>query len=206
MKAFLYRIWSKFLTFFGDIKIFKFPMFIVYDPDYFQMTGEKILEALDVLEPGDIILRGYNYYLDGCFINGDYSHGAVYVGNNTIIHAVAPKVEKINAVEFMECDRIAIYRAKKYKRDAVRLARKFLREETAYDFAFDAKDDGEMFCFELAAKCYPKLDMPTYTIKKIFGLIKKEVYLAKSFDECDGLVKVFEFNPKKNVDFRDEGV
>ncbi len=205
MKKFLYDVWSRFLTFFGDIKIFKFPMFIVYDPDYFQMTGEKILEALDTLEPGDVILRGYNHYLDGCFINGDYSHGAVYVGNKTIIHAVAPKVEKINAVEFMECDRVAIYRPKKYKMEAVKLARKFLKDGTSYDFAFDSKDDGEMFCFELAAKCFPKFEIPTFVESKLFGLIKREVYLANSFGECDSFVKVFEFNPKKGVDFKKKG-
>lgn len=204
MKRLLYRIWSKFLTFFGDIKIFKYPMFIVYDPDYFQMNGDKILEVIDLLEPGDVILRGYNYYLDGCFISGDYSHGAVYVGNNTIIHAIAPKVDKINAVEFMECDRIAVYRPKKYKRDAVRIAKKFYRDNTSYDFMFDSKDDGSLFCFELAAKCYPKFSIPTYTIKKFFGLLKKEVYLSKSFDESDGFDKIFEFNPKRNIDFRKE--
>jgi len=32
---FTYKVWSKFLDFVGDIKIFKYPMFIVYDPSYF---------------------------------------------------------------------------------------------------------------------------------------------------------------------------
>jgi hypothetical protein len=201
VKKFFYKIWSKFLTFFGDIKIFKYPFWMVYDPDYFQMSGEKILEAIEILEPGDIILRGYNKYLDGCFINGDYSHGAVYIGNNTIIHAVAPKVEKINAVEFMECDRIAIFRPSKYKASAVKIVRKFLKDNVAYDFNFDSKDDGSLFCFELAAKAYPKFNIPTFVIKKFFGLIKKEVYLAQSFFECHDLELVFEYNPKKNIDF-----
>lgn len=202
MKRLLYKVWSKFLTFFGDIKIFRFPMFVVYDPDYFQMTGEKILEVMEMLEPGDIILRGYNHYLDGCFINGDYSHGAIYIGDGTIVHAVAPKVCKINAVEFMECDRIAVYRPKKYRRGAVRIAKGFLRDEIGYDFAFDAKDSSSLFCFELAAKCYPKIDIPTYTVSKFFGLVKKDVYLAKSFAEAEGVDRVFEFNPKKGIDFR----
>lgn len=29
----LYKLWSKFLTVFGDIKFFKWPLFFVYDPD-----------------------------------------------------------------------------------------------------------------------------------------------------------------------------
>ena len=32
---FTYKVWSKMLDFIGDIKLFKYPMFIVYDPSYF---------------------------------------------------------------------------------------------------------------------------------------------------------------------------
>lgn len=201
MKTFLYKIWSKFLTFFGDIKIFKFPMFIVYDPFYFKMTGEKILEAIEILEPGDCILRRYDSYLDSKFINGDYSHGAIYIGDNTIIHAVAPKVEKINAVDFMECDGIVIYRPKKYKSSAVRSAKKMLKDGIPYDFNFD-KDSNALYCFELVALCYKKLNIPTFKIKKLFGLIKKEVYLSDSFKNSKDFERIFEYNPKKDIDFR----
>jgi hypothetical protein len=35
MKKIIYKIWSKFLTMFGDIKIFKYPFWLIYDPgDY----------------------------------------------------------------------------------------------------------------------------------------------------------------------------
>jgi len=43
------KLWAKFLTKFGDIKVFKFPFWLVYDPHFFKMTGEKILEVVDVL-------------------------------------------------------------------------------------------------------------------------------------------------------------
>jgi len=49
MKKFLYKLWAKFITAFGNIKVFKFPMFVVYDPTFFLMTGEKIVEALSIL-------------------------------------------------------------------------------------------------------------------------------------------------------------
>lgn len=104
LKKTLYKMWSKFLTAFGDIKIFRWPFWLVYDPDDFMVTGDKVLEIMDILKPGDIILRGYNRYLDGKFINvfgistdksaigGDWSHGALYVGDRKIIHAVAEGV------------------------------------------------------------------------------------------------------------------
>ena len=58
------------------------------------------------------MLRGYDNYLDGYFIDDPhgYSHGAIYVGENKIIHAVAQGVSEIHAVDFMKCDRICIIR------------------------------------------------------------------------------------------------
>lgn len=41
MKKTIYKLWSKFLTMFGNIKIFKWPMFFIYDPSEYEITGEK---------------------------------------------------------------------------------------------------------------------------------------------------------------------
>lgn len=49
MKKTLYKIWSKFMTMFGDIKVFKWPLWIVYDPDDFEVTGEKTTQMLKLL-------------------------------------------------------------------------------------------------------------------------------------------------------------
>ena len=68
MSIFLYKLWSKFLTVFGNVKVFKWPFFIVYDPSSFSVSGEYILEILRRLKPGDILLRGYDMYLDSYFI------------------------------------------------------------------------------------------------------------------------------------------
>lgn len=100
MKKALYKIWSKFLTMFGNIKIFKWPLWIVYDPDDFGVTGQNVLDILNILKPGDIVIRGYNKYLDGKMIPNfknniigiGFSHGAIYIGNNIIVHAMAEGV------------------------------------------------------------------------------------------------------------------
>ena len=68
MKKLIYKCWSKFLNFFGDIKVFSYPFWLVYDPDDFQVSGKKVLDIIKTLKPGDVILRGYNKYLDGKFI------------------------------------------------------------------------------------------------------------------------------------------
>lgn len=49
MKKLFHKIWSKFITAFGNIKVFKFPMFIVYDPSFFKMDGASTMKALKCL-------------------------------------------------------------------------------------------------------------------------------------------------------------
>lgn len=44
MRKLLNRMWEKFLTVFGDVKIHKWPLFLQYDPLYFSLPGDKILE------------------------------------------------------------------------------------------------------------------------------------------------------------------
>ena len=49
MKKLLYRFWSRFLTRLGDVKIFKWPLWMIYDPDDYQVSGENVLEVMDVI-------------------------------------------------------------------------------------------------------------------------------------------------------------
>ena len=198
---FLYKILAKFLTGFGSIKVFKFPMFIVYDPSYFKMDGVHVRKALSVLKPGDVILRGYDNYLDGWFIDDEfkYSHGAIYIGNNQIVHAVAEGVSKIDVLDFMQCDRICIFRPAACQEEAIEKAEKFVEDNIPYDFIFQ-KGDSALYCFELAAECYKKLNVQKIKIKKLFGLLHKNVYLARSFRDNDNFKCVFEYNPRFNID------
>ena len=158
MKKFWYKLKARFLTQFGNIKVYKFPMFIVYDPSTFDMTGQRILDVLRLLQPGDIILRGYRHYLDGMFIPGDYSHGAIYVGDNKIIHAVAAGVSEIDVVEFCMCDRICILRPSTFQASAIKTAKKLAKDNVPYDFGFK-RGTSALYCFELCAECYKNFDI-----------------------------------------------
>lgn len=214
MHKFFYKIWSKFLTAVGDIKWFKWPFWILYDPDEYSVHGKDMMDILDIIQPGDIILRGYKHYVDGFFIKlfsidtsesaigGEWSHGAIYVGNNRIVHAIAEGVSEIDLLDFCKCDRIAIFRPKKYKRQAIAAAKKFLREKVPYDFNF-TYGSSALYCFELAALSYAKLDIPTFSFKKFFGLVKKEdVYLAKSFIDSKDVELIYCCNPKFGISFK----
>src|SRR5574344_499310 len=211
MKKALYKIWSKFLSIFGDIKVFKWPLFCIYDPDDYQVGGHEVIDIMKILKPCDIILRGYRHYLDGKFINifgidtsktafgGDWSHGALYIGNNKVIHAIAEGVSETNVVDFTRCDRIAIFRASKYQTKAIQCAKKFLKENVPYDFSFE-NGASSLYCFELAALSYSKLNIPKFDVNKLFGLIKKEqVFLAQSFLNSEDLKLVYCYNPKYKI-------
>lgn len=217
MKQFFYKAWARFLTIVGDIKIFRWPFWMIYDPDDFQIGGKQVLEIMELLEPGDVILRGYNRYLDGKFIpdksgysssdstkniGKGFSHGALYAGDNKIIHAVAEGVSTIDVVEFTRCDRIAIFRPAKGQKAALKKARSMLKEQIPYDFGFRRGVDA-VYCFELCAECYSKISVPTYEVKKLFGLIKKsDVYIAQSFVECEDFKLIYCCNPKWSIDYR----
>jgi len=123
---------GKLLTVFGDIKIYKWPMFLIYAPRGYQVRGVDYREAMDVVQPGDVLLRGYIDYLDGHFIPGFFSHAGTYVGRLTaddlkeaegidaealfepgpqmVVHAKAEGVLCEDLLDFCRTDRMAVLR------------------------------------------------------------------------------------------------
>jgi cell wall-associated NlpC family hydrolase len=95
MKNWIYGIWSKFLDWFGKIKVMTFgglPVLATARPYY--VTGYSIVELMKMLKPGDVLIRGYDDYLDGKFIPDKlgYSHAGLYVGKNEVVHSASPCV------------------------------------------------------------------------------------------------------------------
>lgn len=126
------RFYNGFLKVFGDIKVFKWPMFLIYDPGSYLVKGHDMREVLDMVQPGDILLRGYNNYLDGYFIPGYFSHVGFYVGQvkvedvekvsipkgkhlfcsgeQMVVHAMAEGVFVQDILDFCRADRMLIVR------------------------------------------------------------------------------------------------
>ncbi|HEX8986610.1 MAG TPA: hypothetical protein VF816_01515 [Rhodocyclaceae bacterium] len=87
------RIGDRFIAWLGTIKFFTSPLCLVEDPGSYRIKGSDIRALVDgdapLLQPGDILLRGYDGYLDGELIRrtggavgaGRYlSHAALYLG------------------------------------------------------------------------------------------------------------------------------
>ena len=122
-----------FLTWFGDIKVFSGPFFVVYDPGGDRVRGGDSRAAMETVQPGDILVRGYSNYLDGRFIPGYFSHTGMYLGEITepdrklvpdplpegaefvkgkqiVVHSIAEGVLMDDFLQFCRCDTMAILR------------------------------------------------------------------------------------------------
>lgn len=183
----------KLLTIFGRIKISKYPMWLSYSPTTYKVRGEQVRQAIEVLKPGYVIGRGYDDYLDGFFIPGDYSHTGICTTNNCwdqyVIHSMAQGVFQQDLIDFLKCDRFVIFKPRKYCQKAVKIAKSMLGRK--YDF--DIKDNNsEYYCHELTAACFPDLDIKEIRIAGI-----KKAYTIDSFIDSPDFEIVYEYNPNK---------
>jgi hypothetical protein len=124
---------------FGDILVYRWPMFLLYNPAGYRVRGEDVRALLDCVVPGDILVRGYDHYLDGWVIPGYFSHCGIYLGDlnsgeveaivgahepkhpvgarprkmlksGVVIHALAEGVIIEDLIDFCRCDYMAALR------------------------------------------------------------------------------------------------
>ena len=183
MKNIFYSIKSSLLTIFGDIRVFPFPMFVVYAPKSFKVKGYHTREIMELLQPGDVLMRSYDSYLDGLFIPkglSGCSHTGIHIGNGVVIHAIAEGITEDDVIDFCRCDRIAVMRPRTGVGFAVRHALRCLGKKIKYDFDF-SDGNSTYYCHEFTASCFPTLDIQKIS-RKAFGFISSpKVYLADSF-------------------------
>jgi hypothetical protein len=91
-----YRIKEWFLRFFGDVKIFReqprwfvllnflatalLKFNLLYDPRSYKVKGNDMRRVMKDIRPGDVLVRGFDNYVDGYFIPGFFSHAGLYLG------------------------------------------------------------------------------------------------------------------------------
>jgi hypothetical protein len=181
------KIYNNVIKFFGHLK-FAITLFpgIVYKPKGYKVKGRLTQLVMDNLKPGDILIRGYDDFISSRLI-GKWSHTGLYVGEDTIIHAVGDGVIEENIIDFCRTDRISVQRPYMLNEEeinkAIETAEKLLG--TGYDFSFDFNDPSEYSCTELIYKCFEhvkdKLEMKKKEKKFLFGIIKKIVIEPKDF-------------------------
>ena len=166
MKNLIYDLKAKFIKWFGDIKVYPYPMFILFKSDSYKINGNDARQILNKLEPGDILLRRFDHYLSGLMIYGYWTHAALYVGNNSVIHMLGNGICEEDILTFVRCDNIAIIRCNEIERIqvAIRRAKKQLEKGIKYDYDFDTDKPDKFYCTELINFCYK--NPPIHRIKE----------------------------------------
>lgn len=185
----IYKIAKRVLTWFGDI------MFATKPP---KTKAKEILKLLDVIQPGDIVCRSYNYYLDSYFIPGIFTHSGIVINKEKMIHSIAEGVQEIHPIDFVkDTDSFVVVRPK-YTSDmglqnALNFAEQHVGNKTEYDFLFN--DPDKFYCHELTADClrHASIEIPVSTISmgKWPIRFKKQVYLAEEIIAKCNVVYLF---------------
>jgi hypothetical protein len=194
VNSYWYRLKKAWLTIFGDIKVFSYPLWIVYQPKSFRIKGAETRHILSIIEPGDVVMRSYINYLDGYFIpkgTSKCTHSGLYVGDDKVVHSIAEGAQEIDLIDFCRADRIVVLRPNKGKAWAVQHAQKCADKAIPYDFDFTL-GPGKYYCHELTASCFPNLDIRPLS-RRIFGIINSPAaYLADSFYTNPNFENIYE--------------
>lgn len=106
----------------GDMVKLKLPSgFLVENPQAYRIGGGQIQDILRCIQPGDILLRGYDGYLDGMMIRrasvctakefqpGWFTHAALYMGTLTAVdRALVPETFRNDTGYFQEGSQMLI--------------------------------------------------------------------------------------------------
>ncbi len=181
-----YTIKVKVISFFADIRFYNFGI-ILWGDSHYNLKGPHMRLILDLVEPGDILLRKYDHYLGSRLIKGFWSHAAVYVGDNQVVHMLGDGIVKEDILTFMRCDHVAILRCRDESLipKAIDLAncqmgKNLIARGTRgikYDYDFEAGDD-KFYCTEFVSFCFghPKFE-------KMGKFILPDDFLHSIFDK-----------------------
>lgn len=127
-KTWFYRAWSRFLTWFGDVRV---------DFDLPEVKGEDITRLLLEAQSGDIILRKYDCYADSLFIPGEYTHSGICVGDGLVLHMIADGKVLDSLIDFVkDCDGFLLLRPEYEEGGAATAVAWAKSVEAQYDFFF----------------------------------------------------------------------
>lgn len=156
-----YKIQKALFRFIGDIKWHGLlhPFWFTINAKTFQLKGKHYRELEKLIQPGDIVIRRFEGYVDKWLIPGWFNHVGIYVGeigdkNHKVIHAISDGVVVDDLIDFMRTDHMIVLRAPKgNQEEAIKLAKAAVGSE--YDFAFNFTDTVRFSCTELVSHCYP---------------------------------------------------
>jgi hypothetical protein len=173
------------VKFIGDLYINMKPLWIMYKPSIHKVKGHEARVILDILKKGDILFRRHNGYLSTFFIPGFWTHSALYIGDNSVIHSIGEGVIEEDILDFCRTDSIGITRFNMPIdiNKVVEIAKYIKNKHTEYDYSFEVGPN-KVYCTEFVNICYEnKFD---YCFKKIAGnliLIPDDLYASEKLEK-----------------------
>lgn len=166
-----YKIQKALFTFIGDIRWHGFlhPMWFTINGKTSRLKGRHYRIVEQLIQPGDVLIRRFEGYVDKFLLPGFWNHAGVYVGeideqDFQVVHAISDGVVVDDLIDFMRTDHLVVLRApEKYRNDAIERVKTTIGSD--YDFAFEFGDSLRFSCTELVSHCYPGI----ITGKKRFG-------------------------------------
>ena len=123
---------EKLLTGCSHLKISLWPPLLAYKPRGHMLKAIHLRDIMKKVQPGDILVRTFNNYVDGFFIPGTFTHVGFYMGPVTenhlkqvakvdnpsqfhtgeqmVIHTLGDKILLDHLIDFCHCDGLAIMR------------------------------------------------------------------------------------------------
>ena len=162
LKNLIYKTQSRFFRFVGDIKWsgWKRPFWFTINAQNYLLKGHHYREVEKTIQPGDILIRRFEGYVDKWFIPGYYNHAGICMVDNKVVHAISEGVIEEDLIDFMRTDHLVVLRLKEeiaesdffIVDDILRKAHSLIGRP--YDFAFDFADTNRFSCTEVVAYCY----------------------------------------------------
>ena len=94
----------------GDLYLHNYLCWFVYKPHHYIMSGPDVRRILDAVQPGDILLRRFDGYVNTRCTPGFWGHGAFCVSKKDVIHAVGVGVIREDIITFCRTDSVALLR------------------------------------------------------------------------------------------------
>ena len=162
----------KFISeFTGHTYLHKYPLWFVYRPDVHRVRGNDVREILNIINPGDILLRRFDGYLNTVFTPGFWGHAGAYVGGNQVVHSVSEGCIQEDILNFCRADAIAVlapYTGTNVA-EAIKKAKDYADENVPYDYQF-SETNKKYYCTELVDAIYNGIFFADYT-ETVGGMI-----------------------------------
>jgi hypothetical protein len=141
----------------ADVRLYKGGI-VLFGDSHYRMRGEDVRDIVNSLQKGDVLLRRYDHYLGGMLTPGYWTHAAIYIGDNRVVHMLGGGICSEDILTFCRCDHVAVLR---HTGDdypaylALKKAGEFLAKGVQYDYEFES-DDEELYCTEFVWECYDR--------------------------------------------------